>query len=87
MMMIMMMMMVIIITVVVVVVIIMIIKKKKNVFLERLSMSNMLNCAKQAQVQNIKHMHIRQPKQHVSKQSRSNFQLNSKDGLKKSTYA
>ena len=29
------------------------------------------------------HMHIRHPKQHVSKQSCSNIQLNSKDELKK----
>ena len=39
------------------------------VFLERLSMSNMLNCAEQVQVKNIKHTHIRHPKQPVSKQS------------------
>ena len=46
-------------------------------------MSNMLNCAEQVQGQNVKHMHIRGPKQHVSKQSSSNIQLSSKDGLKK----
>ena len=55
------------------------------VFLKRLSMSNMLNYAEQVQVQNIKHMHIRRPKQHVSKQSCSNIQLSSKDGFKKQT--
>ena len=32
---------------------------------------------------NTKHMHIRHPKQHVSKQSCSNTQLSSKDGYKK----
>ena len=37
------------------------------VFLERLSMSHMLNSAEQVQVQNIKHLHIRHPKQHVSR--------------------
>ena len=50
------------------------------VFLEHLSISNMLNCAEQVQVQNIKHMYIRHPKQHVPKQSSSNIQLSSKDG-------
>ena len=39
------------------------------VFLERLSMSSMLNCAEQVQVQNIKHTHIRHPEQPVFKQS------------------
>ena len=43
-------------------------------------MSNMLNCAEQVQAQNIKHMQVRHPKQHVSKQSCSNTQLSSKDG-------
>ena len=50
------------------------------VSLERLSLSNMLNCAEQVQVQKIKHMHARHSKQHVSKQSCSNIQLSSKDG-------
>ena len=50
------------------------------VFLERLSMSDMLNCTPQVQVQNIKHVHMRHPKQHVFKQSCSNTQLSSKDG-------
>ena len=40
-----------------------------SVFLERLSMWNMLNCAEQVQIQKYKHMHIRHPKQQVSKQS------------------
>ena len=53
------------------------------VFLERLSMSNMLNCTEQKQVQNTKHMHIRHPKQHVSKQSCSNIQLSSEGGGEK----
>ena len=32
------------------------------VFTERLSISNVLNCAEQVQVQNKNHMHIRHPK-------------------------
>ena len=51
------------------------------VFLEHLSMSNMLNCAEQVQVQNIEHTQIRHPKQQVSKQSYTNIQLSSKDGV------
>ena len=47
-------------------------------FLERLSTSNMLSCAEQVQVQNIKYMQIRHPKQ-----SCSNIKLSSKDGLKR----
>ena len=31
------------------------------------TVSNMLNCAEQVQVQNIKHIDVRHPKQHVSK--------------------
>ena len=50
-----------------------------RVFLGRLSMSNMLNCAEQVQMQIYKHMHIRQPKHYVSEQSCSNIQLSSKD--------
>ena len=34
---------------------------------------------------NIKHMHIRHPKQHVSIQSLSNIQLSSTDGQKTTT--
>ena len=40
-----------------------------SVFLERLSMSNMLNCAEQGKYKNTKHMHLRHSKQQVSKQS------------------
>ena len=36
-----------------------------SVFLERLFMGNMLRCKHK----NTKHMHIRQPNQHVTKQS------------------
>ena len=50
-------------------------------FLERFSMSNMLNCVEQVQVQNVKHMHVRHPTQYVSKQSSSNIPLISKDGF------
>ena len=38
-----------------------------NVFLERLSMWNMLSGAEQVQIQNTKHMHIKHSKQQVSK--------------------
>ena len=82
MMIVMMMMMIIIIIVIVVLMMMLIIIIIAIVFLERLSMSNVLNCAKQAQVQNIKHMHIRHPKQHVSEQSYSNIQPSSKARLK-----
>ena len=50
------------------------------VFIVRLFMSVMLNCADQVQVQDIKHMHLRRPKPHVSEQSCSNIQPSSKDG-------
>ena len=53
------------------------------IYFRRAFMSNMLNCTEQVQVQNIKHVHTRHPKQYVSKQSCSNIQLSSKDGLKK----
>ena len=43
----------------------------------------MINCAEHVQVQNIKHMHIRHPKQRVSKQLCSNIQLSSKMSKKK----
>ena len=54
-----------------------------SIFLERLSMWNMLICTEQVQYKNTKHMHIRHPKQHVFKQSCSDIQLSSKDRLKK----
>ena len=40
----------------------------------------LLSCAEQVQAQNIKHMHVRRSKQHVSNTSCSNIQLSGKDG-------
>ena len=57
-----------------------------SVFLERLSMWNMLNCAEQVQIyKNTKHMHIRHSKQQVSKQSCWNIQLSIKNTHKTQT--
>ena len=61
----------IIIIMMIMIMIMMMMDNNKIAFLERLPMSNMLS---------IKYVHIRHPKQHVSKQSCSNIQLSCKDG-------
>ena len=77
---IMMMMIIIIIIIIIISMMMIILMVIIIVFLERLSVSNMFNWAEQVQVRKIKHMHVKHPKQLMSKQLCSNIQLSSKDG-------
>ena len=56
-----------------------------SIFLEHLSMWNILSCAEQVQIQKYKTHAYKapHPKEHVSKQSCWNIKLSSKSGLKK----
>ena len=63
--------------IIIMIIIIIIIIIVMSVFLVLLSTWNMLSCDELVQIQKYKHMHIRHPKQQVSKQLCSNIQLSS----------